>query len=211
MNVPIKNFIFDIDGTLIDTYQMYMPALAQVVAPLGIRLTAADLRLLYGVSAADALQALAVPRNQMAAVERDWLRTAYQHVDQVKVFAGVATTIQRLAQTAGTQLAIVTSKHRHEYEQYFAHRYAFARNFAVVVTADDTRQHKPHPAPLQLALRRLQATPAASLYVGDMPTDLAAAHAAGMRFAGADYGSVVPRKLALADIHLASPTDLLKC
>ena len=31
----MKNFIFDVDGTLINTYEMYMPAMIDVLAKYG--------------------------------------------------------------------------------------------------------------------------------------------------------------------------------
>lgn len=58
-----------------------------------------------------------------------------------------------------------------------------------MVTADDTTAHKPSPAPILKALDRLGADRRPAVYVGDMSTDLAAARAAGIRFAGAEYGA----------------------
>ena len=135
---------------------------------------------------------------------------AYQNFDRVRVFAGVPELITQLASQSGTRLAIVTSKTRAEYRQYFQNQYEFAKYFSVVVTADDTQLHKPSAEPILLALARLGAQPVTAVYVGDMLTDFIAAHAAKIKFAGADYGSEDPQKIADADFHLASLAGLIR-
>jgi len=56
----------------------------------------------------------------------------------------------------------------------------FALTFDALLTRDDVKRVKPHPEHLLAALRCLGATPGKSIMVGDHPTDIAAAHAAGM-------------------------------
>lgn len=54
--------------------------------------------------------------------------------------------------------------------------------FDVIVGHGDYERAKPDPEPLQVALKRLGGTAASrSVYIGDSPTDIDAAHAAGMR------------------------------
>lgn len=53
--------------------------------------------------------------------------------------------------------------------------------FKVVVTYEDTVNHKPHPEPLFLALKKLNIKPQEAVYVGDTESDLQAAKAAGMK------------------------------
>ncbi|MGZ4705343.1 MAG: HAD-IA family hydrolase, partial [Acidimicrobiales bacterium] len=61
----------------------------------------------------------------------------------------------------------------------------------VLVTSVDAGTAKPHPAPLELALRRLGLDdPSRVLYVGDQPTDAEAAEAAGMPYADIDGGTI---------------------
>lgn len=207
----MKNFIFDIDGTLIDTFDMYMPALMEILKDHGYRFAdPAQLKKnLYGIAAVDALQQLNIPAGEIAVINREWLTRAYQRFDQVRLLAGIPVVIEQLAARPDTKLAIVTSKTRAEYQQYFQDQYQFAKNFTVVVTADDTAAHKPAPEPLLLAMHRLAVDPATTVYIGDMPTDMQAAHAAGICFAGAMYGAVHPEQLAPADYQLKTPADLL--
>ena len=60
-------------------------------------------------------------------------------------------------------------------------KFRLTRLFAARVCAGDTRQKKPHPAPLRLALRQMRLKPAVCIYVGDSPHDLEMARRAGVR------------------------------
>lgn len=76
---------------------------------------------------------------------------------------------------------------------------------------DDTERHKPHPEPLQLALERLGADPAGSVYIGDAVVDVQAAHAAGLPAISVSWGAVDADVLAAAKPeHLVSEMDQLR-
>ena len=53
--------------------------------------------------------------------------------------------------------------------------------FDVKIGLEDAELPKPHPAPLLVALNRLQSSADRAVYIGDSLTDIDAAHAAGMR------------------------------
>ncbi|MEK7099215.1 MAG: HAD-IA family hydrolase [Patescibacteria group bacterium] len=53
--------------------------------------------------------------------------------------------------------------------------------FQTTVSYEDTASHKPDPEPLLLAARHLGISPKEAVYIGDMPSDLAAARAAHMK------------------------------
>jgi phosphoglycolate phosphatase-like HAD superfamily hydrolase len=58
----------------------------------------------------------------------------------------------------------------------------------IVVTHRRAGRAKPHPDQLLSALSQLRVSPRDAWYVGDMPNDCLAAHAASVRFAWAAYG-----------------------
>lgn len=210
----IKNYIFDIDGTLINTFDMYMPAMIEILEKHGFQMDAAEAeqkkRDLFGITGLDALKIAGITdeklRQQMQA---EWVELAYQREDRVTVFDGIPETLMQLAKRPGVQLAIATSKLRTEYDHHFANLFAFAKLFDVVITSNDTDRHKPDPAPVLAALDQMHAAPETAVYVGDTINDEKAAHAAGVKFAAALYGAANPEKIMDGEFLLHQPADLL--
>ena len=210
----IKNYIFDIDGTLINTIDMYMPAMIETLEKHGFHTDPADVEQkkhdLFGITGMDALKLAGVAdeklRHQM---QQEWFKLAYQREERVRVFEGIPETLLKLSQRPDTQMAIATSKLRDEYDHHFANLFSFAKLFDVVITSNDTDRHKPDPEPVLAALSQMLATPETAVYVGDTVNDEKAAHAAGVKFASALYGAANPEKIMDGDFLLYQPTDLL--
>lgn len=210
----IKNYIFDIDGTLINTIDMYMPAMIETLEKHGFHTDPADVEQkkhdLFGITGMDALKLAGVAdeklRHQM---QQEWFKLAYQREERVRVFEGIPETLLKLSQRPDTQMAIATSKLRDEYDHHFANLFSFAKLFDVVITSNDTDRHKPDPEPVLAALSQMHATPETAVYVGDTVNDEKAAHAAGVKFASALYGAANPEKIMDGDFLLYQPTDLL--
>lgn len=214
MAQKIENFIFDIDGTLIDTIDMYMPAMIDTlaqhghpVAPDKVEQTKHDL---FGITGQDALRLAGVSEDEIPAIQQDWFKLAYQRADQVKVIEGIPEMLNTLANREDARIAIATSKLADEYQEYFVNKYDFAKLFKVAITSADTKKHKPAPDPILAAMDKMGADPATTVYVGDTINDMKAAHAAGAKFAGALYSSANPDSIKDADFPLMKPADLLE-
>jgi len=82
---------------------------------------------------------------------------------------------------------------------------------AVIVGADDVVNPKPHPEPVELALRLLGADPGTTVYVGDSVHDMESGRAAGVRTAAALWGPFSRADLERTepDYWLERPADLL--
>lgn len=213
MAQKIENFIFDIDGTLIDTIDMYMPAMIDTlaqhghpVAPDKVEQTKHDL---FGITGQDALRLAGISEDEIPAIQQDWFKLAYQRADQVKVIEGIPEMLNTLANREDAKIAIATSKLADEYQEYFVNKYNFAKLFKVAVTSADTKKHKPDPDPILAAMDKMGADPATTVYVGDTINDMKAAHATGAKFAGALYSSANPDSIKDADFPLIKPADLL--
>lgn len=210
----IKNYIFDIDGTLINTIDMYMPAMIEILEKHGYHTDPADVEQkkhdLFGITGMDALKIAGVADDKLRwQMQQEWIQLAYQREDRVTVFNGIPETLTQLSKRPDVQLAIATSKLRDEYDHHFANLFAFAKLFDVVITSNDTDRHKPDPEPVLAALSQMHAAPETAVYVGDTVNDEKAAHAAGVKFAAALYGAANPEKIMDGDFLLHQPTDLL--
>ncbi|WLR78960.1 HAD family hydrolase [Limosilactobacillus reuteri] len=213
MAQKIENFIFDIDGTLIDTIDMYMPAMIDTlaqhghsVAPDKVEQTKHDL---FGITGQDALRLAGISEDEIPAIQQDWFKLAYQRADRAKVIEGIPEMLNTLANRKDAKIAIATSKLADEYQEYFVNKYDFAKLFKVAITSADTKKHKPAPDPILAAMDKMGADPATTVYVGDTINDMKAAHAAGAKFAGALYSSANPDSIKDADFPLMKPADLL--
>jgi phosphoglycolate phosphatase len=80
-------------------------------------------------------------------------------------------------------LGLVTSGDRDRVTRQLR-EFRLTRLFLARVCSGDTLRKKPHPAPLRLALRKLDLHPAACIYVGDAPQDVEMARRAGVRSIG---------------------------
>ena len=214
MAQKIENFIFDIDGTLIDTIDMYMPAMIDTlaqhghpVAPDKVEQTKHDL---IGITGRDALRLAGISEEEIPEMLKDWFDLAYQRADRAKVIEGIPEMLNTLANREDAKIAIATSKLADEYQEYFVNKYDFAKLFKVAITSADTKKHKPAPDPILAAMDKMGADPATTVYVGDTINDMKAAHAAGAKFAGALYSSANPDSIKDADFPLMKPADLLK-
>lgn len=214
MAQKIENFIFDIDGTLIDTIDMYMPAMIDTlaqhghpVAPDKVEQTKHDL---FGITGRDALRLTGISEEEIPEMLKDWFDLAYQRADQAKVIEGIPEMLNTLANREDAKIAIATSKLADEYQEYFINKYDFAKLFKVAITSADTKKHKPAPDPILAAMNKMGADPATTVYVGDTINDMKAAHAAGAKFAGALYSSANPDSIKDADFPLMKPADLLE-
>lgn len=210
----IKNYIFDIDGTLINTIDMYMPAMIEILEKHGFHTDPADVEQkkhdLFGITGMDALKLAGVTDEKLRRqMQQEWFKLAYQREDRIQVFDGIPETLTQLSKRPDVQLAIATSKLRDEYDHHFANLFAFAKLFNVVITSNDTDRHKPDPEPVLAALSQMHAAPETAVYVGDTVNDEKAAHAAEVKFAAALYGAANPEKIMDGDFLLHQPTDLL--
>ncbi len=58
--------------------------------------------------------------------------------------------------------------------------YDLTRFFQVIIAGDDTKNHKPHPEPLERAIERMGGTKEQAVMIGDSDKDLGAAKNAGV-------------------------------
>lgn len=208
--------LFDLDGTLVDTWDLYIEAYLRALAPtLGRRPSFEELVALKPVSE------LRLLRNALGEdAAADGHRRFIEHYRALHdshfggVYPDVPATLEALRH-AGHRLGIVTGKS--EAAWHVTRRVADLGPFDVVVTDEVVTAPKPDPAGLELALKRLGASPADAVYVGDGVGDAGAAKAAKMGFAAAlwpkgphERGRFVAEVQALgARVALEKPTDLV--
>ena len=106
------------------------------------------------------------------------------------------------------RLGLATSANRRDFG-LAADKFQLRDWFAAMVTAEDTEEHKPHPAPYLKALELLGAAGADALVIEDSPNGIRAGKAAGCTVAGITT-TFTPSELraAGADLVVASFAEL---
>lgn len=125
------------------------------------------------------------------------------------LYDGIVDEIRKI-QSSGIKLGLVSSKSR-KYILMDLAEFSLAGFFGAVVGVEDTDLHKPHPDPLLKASAILGSHPSECIYVGDQPTDIAAARSAGMRSAAAMWGEGDESLIGESepDFIISSPGELL--
>ncbi len=177
---------FDLDGTLVDLRAAYISAHQQAArAVLDIELSEA--RVLELMSTGRPI------REHMALLDNDaaeHLVTAFVEYYRLErdglasPFPGIIALLERL-QRGGIGVGVVTSKLREDALAEL-HATGLDKNVDVLVAFEDTDEHKPAAAPQLEALRRLRANTGAG--VGDLPSDIVSAQAAGLAAIGVSWG-----------------------
>lgn len=185
---PQVHVMFDLDGTLVDT----RAAVSECYRRVFRTLLDADFPP-AGVPEHDIFAMR--PRELFARVacdKTDLLFAAYRDTypacsDHIALFPGVADLIAELVR-GGRKPSLVTNKGLERTLIDLAFAGIPPESFVAIVTAEDTVERKPHPAPILLGLERANASAADAVYVGDGPQDVIAAHACGIPAIAVTYG-----------------------
>jgi HAD superfamily hydrolase (TIGR01549 family) len=185
----VTAIVFDIDGVLLDSHAANMAYYQGILARYGFP-AASDVELAYGHSH--------TLRESIAYLTRADESSVDAIFAEIRDLAGYPYELVTLPDSSGAVLealsseyvlGVMSSRIVEGIAQYLdlsgTHHL-----FATVVGYDDTTRHKPHAEPLLLACERLGVAPEATVYVGDAPTDMACARAAGAHFIA--FGSAIP-------------------
>ncbi len=174
-------YLFDIDGTLLDTTELifrcfqntcrrfggFEVSREQVVGNIGLTLRD-QMEIYFGKLSDERYDEL-----QKAHMKHQ--RTIYK--DYLKMFPGVPETLQRLKEKS-CRIAAVTSR-RLESLVLYLEETEIKAFFDVLITPESTTQHKPAAEPALKALEELGTEAHQALFVGDSLFDIKCGIAAG--------------------------------
>lgn len=209
-----RAWLFDLDGTLVDTAPDLAGAANALrdvdgLPPLPLshyrQHASAGARGLIG-------QALAITPDhpRFAALRIAFLEHYAAHLaDHSSLFAGLDPVLRQLEARA-LPWGVVTNKPK-RYTDALMAALQLDKRAVVVVSADEVALGKPAPDALLLACQRAALTPTDCIYVGDDLRDIEAGRAAGMRTVSAEWGYLgsTPPEQWGADHRCSTPEDLL--
>lgn len=210
----LQAILFDLDGTLLDTARDLVNALQIVCAAQGQPAPDPQLAARYVSHGAIGLVRLAFPQLNSTELEplRAQLVQSYQQNICVHTVAypGMLDVLDELDER-GIPWGVVTNKLQFLAEPILV-QLGLRHRCATLVGGDTAVYSKPHPAPIQFALRELGVAPVNAIYVGDARKDVQAGKAAGTGTVAVTWGYIVPGENPAewsADYTIDQPRELL--
>jgi pyrophosphatase PpaX len=207
----IRTVLFDLDGTLIDSVRLILDSYHHTLATHGLP-PRSDEEWLAGVGTPLTVQFAAWrddPQTLEALIATYREYNLKHHDRMVTVYPGVVQVVRAL-KDGGIATGLVTSKNRAGALRGLT-LVQLETLMDVMVCADEVENPKPHPEPVEKAVRLLSAEPSTTVYVGDSIHDMQSGRAAGVRTAAVLWGPFGRSHLegAQPDYWLERPDDLL--
>lgn len=182
----VQAIFFDLDGTLVDTDDVFLEAVAaklerwrsafrwQDPRPFLRRVTLAAEGPVNGI--VTLLDAVGLDDNLFSIGDRLRRLRGLQVRGHFVPIDGVIDTLEQLSRSY--RLGLITTRSRAD-ARSFVDQFALESVLEVVATREDTRRLKPHPEPVQHASACLGLAPSQCVMVGDTRVDIISAKAAG--------------------------------
>ena len=203
--------VFDLDGVLLDSEQVWNEAKEQLVRERGGRWRDDAPRRMMGMSSPEwagyLRDELGVPLEIDAISDEVVRRLERIYRADLPLIDGAVEAVERLA--ASVPLGLASSSNR-EIIDLFLELSGLGSRFAAAISSEEVERGKPAPDVYLEVLRRIGANPARSVAVEDSENGIRAAKAAGMRVLALPnpHYPPGPDALAAADDVLDSLHDL---
>ncbi len=208
----LDTILFDLDGTLVDSAELILDSWRHTMRTHLGAVPADEVWLsTLGQPLRTQFKAFVdTPEEVQEMIDIYVEHNLREHERLIRRFPAVDSTLLALREQ-GFTIGIVTSKAQRGTAMSLEACGLEAAWFDVIVTSDEPIPHKPDPAPVRLALERLDKTARQAAFVGDSIWDLRAGRGAGVRTMAALWGPFSEEELAgeTPDVMLDLITDLL--
>lgn len=195
----VDTILFDLDGTLIDTYQTILRSMRYTMKTV-LGKEYSDEQLMGKVGQPLKTQMEDYARSEAECVELQRVYREYQstiHDGLTQPFDGCEEALSWL-KDAGYKMGVVTSK-LHEPALRGLQLFGLDGYFSCLVGADDCTLHKPNPAPVLYGAELLGSHIQTCIYIGDSPFDIQAGNAAQACTVAALWG-MFSKEILLAQV-----------
>jgi HAD superfamily hydrolase (TIGR01549 family) len=181
----MKAAVFDMDGTLIDTFPAILGCVNEVLAEMGAEQFAPEeLKPLVGSFIGDIYASKGV--DPAAARARHRVVYLERYSDKSRPYPGAIGAL-RAIKSGGVRTAVVTMR-MGEIARSVLANYGFIEHLDLVLGEDEVARAKPDPEHVLSALRKLGVEPKDACMVGDTEHDMHAAIGAGCMPIGVAWG-----------------------
>jgi pyrophosphatase PpaX len=183
---PYRAVVFDLDGTIVDSVELIIVSFQHAIREvLGREASREESIANVGRPLREQMVMLSPEHaDELVAVYREFNHR--EHDRMLTLYDGILNLLHAL-QVGGVKLGLVTSKSRYTTQMAFDLT-GIESYFDEAICADESPRNKPSPDPILLCLERLGVSPVDAAYVGDSPSDIQAAIAAGVHAIGVTWG-----------------------
>jgi phosphoglycolate phosphatase len=182
--------IFDLDGTLADSFPWFISSLDEVADAFRLRrVPEHEIGPLRHADAREIIHRLGVPRWKLPMIAHHMRKLKTGRLNEIGLFPGVDTMLRSL-KDGGTKLALVSSDRESNARVLLGDE-----NAALFSDYDCSAGLFGKVKKFRRVMRRAGAEPHRVLAIGDEARDLEAARAAGIHFAAVTWGYTAPEKL----------------
>lgn len=181
--------IFDLDGTLADSFPWFLRTINDVADRFGFRRVAdEDVEGLRHASTREILNRLEVPLWKLPAIARHARRLKAEATAEISLFTGVEAMLRALAEN-GVQLALVTSDSEANAREKLGSAATLFAQFDCAASLFGK------PAKFRHVIRRAGIEPDKVIAIGDEVRDIEAARAVGIACGAVCWGYAAPAAL----------------
>ena len=200
MKSMFRAIIFDIDGTLTFTNQLIFDSFNYIAKKyLGKKFSNEEIIALFGPTE-DVILKQMFP-DKFEEVRKDYYAYYHQNHNIALLYDGIKELLMDL-KNSGVILGIFTGKGKTS-SLITLNFLGIRELFDMVVTGDDVKNHKPSPEGIVKFIKTFALKPEEVLMVGDAPSDIKAAKAAGVNIASVvwdSYSANEVRKLNIVTV-----------
>lgn len=171
----MTTFIWDLDGTLIDSYEVFLEALSESFANFNLPF---DRETVYNFIKGQSVNALLkeqpVPFQE---IKEDFTTNSTAKNDEIKLMVGVKAVLD-WTQKENIQNFIYTHKGKNAYD--LLNQLEISPYFLEIVTSENGFKRKPHPEAINYLLEKYKLKPEETYYIGDRILDIEASHNSGI-------------------------------
>jgi len=207
--MKIKAIIFDVDGVLIDSNRIIIDLFKETAKKMKLKVPSdSDIVKLMGQSLEDNIKFL-WPNCDVELFAKKY-REKFGKIN-IPTFEGTIESIGELKKS-GLKLGIVSGKKRFYLEKNLKDAGFNLDLFDVIISAEDSKEHKPSPKPILIACNKIGVKPTEIVYVGDAKFDYEAAKSAKANFVAVNHGLLSEKELKIFGVKniIKSVSDLPK-
>ena len=171
----MTTFIWDLDGTLIDSYEVFLEALSESFANFNLPF---DRETVYNFIKGQSVNALLKEQAvSFQEIKEDFTVNSTAKNEKIKLMAG-AKAVLDWTQKEKIQNFIYTHKGKNAYD--LLNQLEISPYFLEIVTSENGFKRKPHPEAINYLLEKYKLKPEETYYIGDRILDIEAAHNSGV-------------------------------